>query len=292
MRMLTPSRYLFTLLSTLLLLGVASAQDDDRPSLGGEEPEGGGLMDIEIDIGDLAVTKGDQQSLSYEGQVQHNAPHYKPGTLVTITHARGNVSVRCTESEGLQARIQYVVYGSSEDSMKRVGDSIGLKTYASTSNASVKSTLPGLRSGVERVDTPLVVSLPREASVNVTASDGWVQVLGCTGTVKATARKGAIFASGTYRSFDATSSSGNVEIELSGDSVLTSNSRASASAGDIVLRMPMTQKGQLTATGSDVRVAHVVSGVNSPTRVQGTLLDKGPSITLSAKGKVEVTAPK
>jgi hypothetical protein len=274
----------------------AIAQDDeesdDRPSLGGEEPERGGLLDIEIDIGDLAVTKGDQQSLSYEGQVQQSAPHYKPGTPVTITHPRGNVSVRCTDSAGLQARIQYVVYGNSEETMKKVGDSVGLKTFASTTNATVTSNLPLPRAGVERVDTPLVVNLPRNAKVTVTANDGWIQIMGCTGTVKAVARKGSVFASGTYSAFDGSSSTGNVEIELSNESVIASTSRASAPLGDVVLRMPLTQKGTLTATASDVRVAHMVSGVNSPTRVQGTLVDKGPAITLSAKGKVEVTAPK
>jgi len=294
MRIPHPSRLALVLAVAYLAAAPIAAQDDEdgRPSLGGEEPERGGLLDIDIDIGDLAATKGDQQSLSYEGQVQHNAPHYKPGTPVTITHARGNVSVRCTDSTGLQARIQYAVYGNSEDTMKRVGDSVGLKTYASTQNATVTSNLPALRPGVDRVDTPLVVNLPRDARVIVTASDGWIQVMGCSGTVKATARKGRVFAAGTYASFDATSSTGNVEIELSNESVITAASRASAPAGDVVLRMPLTQKGTLTATASDVRVAHMVSGVNSPTRVQGTLVDKGPTITLSAKGKVEVTAPR
>ena len=46
------------------------------------------------------------------------------------------------------------------------------------------------------------------------------------------------------------------------------------------------------ATGSQVDVAHLVSGTNTPTRVQGTINDGGPTITLQAKGKVTVAAPK
>ncbi len=55
--------------------------------------------------------------------------------------------------------------------------------------------------------------------------------------------------------------------------------------------MPITQKGNLNARGSEITVDHLVNGTNTPTHVQGTLSDSGPSITLTAKTEVIIKTP-
>jgi hypothetical protein len=257
-----------------------------------EAQEGGGLLDI--DIGDFSLegdTKGGEQSMSYEGQVGQDAANYKPGTPVYITHTKGNISVRCTDSEGIQARINFTVEGTKEDAMQRLGDSIGIRTYASNANGKVSTSVPGTWSGIDSVQAPLTVNLPREAKVNVTGGKGWVQVVGCTGTVKATTRGGGIYVDGVLSSFDLSTNEGDIEIELDAAAELTSSSRATATAGGVTLRMPITQKGNLTARGSEITVDHLVNGTNTPTHVQGTLSDSGPTITVTAQGKVAITTP-
>ncbi len=255
--------------------------------------EGGGLLDI--DVGDIDLgddTKGGEQSMSYDGQVGQDAANYKPGTPVYITHTKGTVSVRCTDSDGIQARINFTIEGTKEDAMSRLGDSIGIRTYASNSQGKVSTSIPGKWSGIDTVDAPLTVNLPREAKVNVTAREGWVQVVGCSGTVKATTSKGGIYVDGVLSSFDLSTSTGDIEIELSEEAEITSSSRATATAGAVTLRMPLTQKGNLNARGSEITVDHLVNGTNTATHVQGTLSDSGPTITLNAKGKVAITTPK
>jgi hypothetical protein len=149
-----------------------------------------------------------------------------------------------------------------------------------------------LQSGVQAVNAPLVVTLPRQAKVSVTGGDGWVQVVGCTGTVKATTKKGGIFVDGVLSSFDLSTGAGDIEIALDPSAVLTATSRAAATGGAVTLRMPIAQKGNLSARGAEVSVEHLVNGTNTPTNVQGTLSDSGPAITLTAKGKVTITTPK
>ncbi|MFH1466011.1 MAG: hypothetical protein ABIO70_16625 [Pseudomonadota bacterium] len=290
-----------TLRSTLLFAGLgalallfagqssspARAQDDEG-GLGG-----GGLLDI--DIGDIDLggdSKGGEQSMTYEGQAAQDAANYKAGTPVYITHTKGNISVRCTDSAGIQARINFAIDGTKQDVMKRVGDTIGLRTYASTTQGKVTSSVPGKQTGVDAIHAPLTVNLPREAKVSVTGGDGWIQVVGCTGTVKATTRNGGIFVDGVLSSFDLSTGQGDIEVSLDPSAEVTSSSRASATGGDVILRMPITQKGNLTARGAEVAVDHLVNGTNTATSVQGTLSDSGPSISVTAKGKVTITTPK
>lgn len=257
------------------------------------QDEGGGLLDI--DIGDIDLsgdTKGGEQSMSYEGQVGQDAANYKPGTPVYITHTKGNISVRCTDSEGIQARINFTVEGTKEDAMQRLGNSIGISTYASTAQGKVSTSVPAKYSGIDAIYAPLTVNLPREAKVNVTGGGGWVQVVGCTGTVKATTRGGGIYVDGVLSSFDLSTNEGDIEIELDSSAEITAASRATATAGAVTLRMPITQKGNLNAKGSEITVDHLVNGTNTPTHVQGTLSDAGPSIAITAQGKVSITTPK
>jgi hypothetical protein len=254
--------------------------------------EGGGLLDIDIgdfDLGD--DTKGGEQSMSYEGQVGQDADNYVPGTPVYITHTKGNISVRCTDSPGIQARVNFTVDGTKEDAMQRLGDSIGIRTYASNSQGKVSTSVPGKYSGIDAIHTPLTVNLPREAKVNVTGGGGWVQVVGCTGSVKATTRGGGIYVDGVLSSFDLSTNEGDIEIELDKTAEITATSRATATAGAVLLRMPITQKGNLSARGSEITVDHLVNGTNTPTHVQGTLSDSGPSISITASGKVTISTP-
>jgi hypothetical protein len=271
---------------------LAFAEDDDeRPSLGGDpEPStGGGLLDIDIGDIELTDTKG-SSDITYDGSASHAAPHYKPGTTVTVSHLSGPVTVRCTDQPGLNARLSYTVRGGDKDKMKKFGDGFGIATFASTSEASVKTRTPAKVPGVTSWTAALTVNLPLQANVNVSGAQDGVRVTGCTGSIRISTTKGGAYASGTLSGFNVSAGKGNVEVILSDDSVVKAASGATATAGDVIVQMPMKQKATLTATGSDVTVAHLVSGVNSGMRVQGTINEGGPAITLKASGKVDLQA--
>lgn len=283
--------FLISVLTLAFTPTTSQADDEDLPPSTPEESTGGGLFDI--DVGDIELTdsKG-SADITYDGSASQAAPHYKPGTVVTITHAAGPVTVRCADQPGLNARLQYTVRGGDKDKMQKFGDGFGIATFASTTQASVKTRVPAKIPGVSSWTATLTVNLPIQASVVITGAQDAVKVTGCTGSVKASTTKNDVYASGTLSGFNLSSNKGSVEVDMSGDSVVKVASSASALAGDVTVHMPMTQKGVLTATGSSVNVAHLVNGLNSPTKVQGNINDKGPAITLKAGGKVEVTAPR
>lgn len=292
------ARALTALLPLFLVLAIpARAQDeeggDGPPPLPEDEPStGGGLMDVELGDFDLGPSKSLESTMSYEGQFSSSAPNYVAGTTVTITHSTGSISVRCTDQKGLTARLQYKLDGTNQDALKRYGDSIKLTSFASSSGATVKSSVPSRPSTISRSTVSLVVNLPLQASVSISGATDWVQVVGCKGSVKASTSKNGAFASGTLKSFDLSSGTANVEVELTDDAVITAASRASAPQGDVTLRMPLTQAATLTATADTVQVSHLVNGTNVTNKVQGQVNGGGPAITLSGKGTVLVTAPK
>jgi hypothetical protein len=290
---LRPFHLVFVASLALLPLGsLAFAQDDEppTPSSGDDESKGGGMMDIDVGDIELGDTKGSSE-ITYEGSASQAAPTYKSGTVVTITHTSGPIVVRCGDQPGLQARLQYTVYGSDQGKLQKFGDGFGIATTASTTAATVKTRVPPKVPGVASYTATLTVNLPFKASVSITGAQDNVKISNCTGTVKAATAKNGVYATGSFSAFNVSSAKGNVQVESANDAQLKSASSAVATNGDVLVRIPLATKATVTITGSSVNVAHLVTGANSPVRVQGTMNNGGPTLTITGKGKVEVTAP-
>ena len=75
----------------------------------------------------------------------------------------------------------------------------------------------------------------------------------------------------------------------SGDAVFTGTTSVSAPSGNATLLMGTAQGGKLTAKGAEVSVGPTVMGTNDATLVSGDLGLTGPTITVSAKQRAEVS---
>ena len=82
---------------------------------------------------------------------------------------------------------------------------------------------------VKKVQIDLQVSVPKGTTVSATASNGWVDVLGCEGYVTATATESA-HAKGAMPGFKLSSSKGDVKVSLEGEK-LEKDSSVSAAGG-------------------------------------------------------------
>jgi hypothetical protein len=253
-----------------------------------------GLGDIMKEVG-AAMSSGSGSAggneMTYEGGFDQMAPQYVAGKPVTITHTGGNVKVRCADRAGLTARLSYSIRGTNTAAMESMGKGMGLAATGGASGGSVKSRVPSRPAGVKSADVELTINLPPEAQVTVVGGAGWVQVMGCKGTVKSSNSAGGAVISGTYSSVNVSSGQGDVSVELSDDSKLVGNNTISASGGAISLRLPITYAGKFTAKGTNVSVAHTVMGTNEATVVAGTINAGPASLTLNApKGEVKVVA--
>jgi len=280
-------------LSALLLLALsARAGEDDEEGTEATPPDDTpaaidlGIDDIMNDI-DLGPSSK-QNSMTYEGSLDQQGLQYVAGKPVSITHTGGNIRVRCADREGITARVAYSIRGTNKENMERYGKGIGLSVYGGASNGKVTTRMLAKPSGIDNADVELTVNLPKKAAINVAGGYGWVQVVGCEGTVKVSNRSGGAYVEGTYTSFSVGSNSGDVKVDLSDDSRLVGASGISAPGGDATLMLPLSYGGKINAKGSNVRVTHTVSGTNTDTLVQGTIGTGTASVTVSAKGDVTV----
>jgi len=250
----------------------------------------GGLEDGSLDF-DIGDDIGGPEAMTYTGGLTEKAPGYVAGKPVTINHSGGNVSVRCQDAEGISAQLKYSLEGHDGPALENMGRGIGLRAWGDSNGGGIQSTVPWKPASIADAEVPLIVTLPRQADVNVTNRGGWIEVLNCDGKVTANTDQGGVFASGVITGFNASSSTGDITIKGKDGSEIKSNSSAVASTGDVKVNLPLTISGQLSATGARVNVYHTVDGNVSESSVAGAIGSGGPAIRLQAKGDVEMSTP-
>ena len=246
--------------------------------------------DWDIDIDGIDIGGGDskgQEMVTYQGNSVQKAPDFVEGTLASIAHSGGTVTINCVDRDGISARIDYTLEGTNRDALKRFGDGIGLRVWGSSRGGGVQTRMPSSSSSIKSKNIPLVVSLPRNAKVKVSGGSGFIQVQGCEGAVAAANRSGDIVISGKLATVSATAPSGDVNIDVDESASMTGSSKISAS-GNARVRIPSDFGGRLTAKGSEVEVRQLVDGTQTSTLVQGSLGEGTASLSVSAKGTVKV----
>lgn len=240
-----------------------------------------------------AALAADGEEISYDGNFSSDAPTYKKGAPVTISHSGGNISVNCVDTEGLSARIQYAVRGTSQPAMQAFGDGVGMAVFGDSKSGSVKTKVPSRGTGVNSADVVLRVQIPSGTSALTVSQTGagYVEVFNCAGALKISAGTGGAYASGKYTSVNATASGGNVTIEQDKDTPWTGTSTISAPAGSATVTFASAQMGKLNATAAEVSVQPLVMGTNAASVVTGDIGTGGPSITIKAKDRVDVKNP-
>lgn len=252
------------------------------------------LLPFLVSLATADDDEGVVDDLSYDGSISETASSYTVGKPVSITHNGGNVTVNCVPAEKLSARLPFSITGSAEGPMESAGKGIGVRASGDGKGGGVVATrMPSKSSGVASIDAPLTVNVPAGASaVSVSQNGaGWVSVRNCTGILKISAGSGGVFASGAYASATIAAAGGDVKFTQDSGAVLTGNSSFSSAGGNVILQLTAAQGGKLNAKGAAVTTQMSVSGTNDPTVVAGTFGISGPSVNVSAKLNVEITAP-
>ena len=232
--------------------------------------------------------------LSYDGSLSETATSYTVGKPVSVSHSGGNITVNCIDTDKLSARLPYSITGSAEGPMEAAGKGILMKASGDGKGGGIVSTkMPSKSSSVASIDAPLTVNVPAGASaITVSQSgSGWVSVRNCSGALKITAGSGGLFASGAYTSASLSAAGGDVKFTQDSGAVLTGSSSFSAPGGSAILQFSSAQGGKLSAKGTQVTTQMMVSGTNETNVVAGTFGIGGPSIAVSAKNNVDITAP-
>ncbi len=238
----------------------------------------------------IALPAFAQEEVTYDGSYLGDAPAYAKGKPVSITHSGGNLSVRCMETQGISARVQFTVRGTDKGAMQSFGDGVKMAVSGDANGGSVKTAIPSRGRGISFTDVVLTVSLPKGTSaLSISHSgSGWVEVFGCAGNLKLTSGAGGAYASGAFTSVNLTASGGSATVEQEKDVLWTGTSTISAPGGAITLTFASAQGGKFSAAAAEVSVQPLIMGTNSPSLVTGSMGVSGPTITLKAKDRIDV----
>ena len=267
----------------LLFLAVAPgwAQDEEDPF----------ALDLDdIDLGGSAKSEAAPSNLSYEGGYsQRSAGQVKPDASISITASVGTVTVYCTDTQYVEARVNYTIEGTEEPPMESYGNSIKVAAWGEVGSGGVKLIAGSRPYAVKNAKIQLSVNVPKESKLKVTSSGDWVQVNGCNGSVTASAGKNGAYVDGSLKSFAVSAGSGDVKVVT--DTEVTATSSINASKGNATLVMPLAQNVKLDAKGAAVNVAHNVMGSVTNVSAAGTIGSGGPTVTIRASGDVTVKTP-
>ncbi len=268
------------LLFAQMALSPALSDDDDL-----------GLLDLDdIDLGDGPSSPSAAQTSTYTGSVHERKSGLGQGKPLTISHYGGPISIRCQDGDTLSARIDYRVEGTNEPNMEKFGRGVGLAIWGDSKSGGVKTRTPGKGSGVLTTELPLVVTAPKSSRMTVNAGSHWVEILKCDGQVSVANKRGDVWVEGDLTRFSVSAPGGSATVGLASDSIVKTTSKITAK-GDVTLKMPLDVNIKLSARGTELRIDHMVDGSETPTSVSGTIGTGGPSVTVSSRGKVEITAP-
>ncbi len=241
--------------------------------------------DIEIDLGGP-----EEAPLSYNGGfTTRSADKVATNAAVSVSSPVGTTTVYCTDTEYVEARVDYALSGPAGAPLEAYGKSFKVATTGGTTGK--VTILAGTRgAGVKTSKVTVTVNVPKQARLTVSAGGDWVKVIGCDGTVSATSKTSA-YVGGPLDGFNVTANNGNIVVEVEGDSKIVAASTISAPHGDVTLSMPFAQDLKIDARGTAVTVAQSVTGTNDAAVVSGAIGAGGPALTIKASGTVTVKTP-
>lgn len=265
----------------LLLLVAFPASAEDA-----EDPFSISLDDI--DLGGPKAATAD--NLSYEGGYsQRSSGQVRPDAAITVSSSVGTVTVRCTDTQFVEARVNYKIEGTEEAPMESYGNSIKVAAWGEVGSGGVKLVAGSRPFAVKDAKIELIVNAPKDSKLKVTASGDWVQVTGCNGSVTASAAKNGAYVDGSFKSFSVSAGTGDVKVVT--DAEVTGNSGLTATKGNATLVMPLAQNVKLDVKGAAVNVAHNVMGSVTSVSAAGTVGAGGPTVTVRASGDAVVKTP-
>lgn len=241
--------------------------------------------DIEIDLGGP-----EEAPLSYNGGfTTRSADKIATNAAISVSSPVGTTTVYCTDTEYVEARVDYALSGPDGAPLEAYGKSF--KAAASGGATGKVTILAGTRgAGVKTSKVTVVVNVPKQARLTISSGGDWLKVIGCDGTVSATSKTSA-YVGGPLDGFNVTANAGNIVVEVEGDGKITAASAITATKGDVTLSMPFSQDLKFDARGSAVTVAHSVTGTNDAAVVAGTIGAGGPALAIKASGTVTVKTP-
>jgi hypothetical protein len=232
------------------------------------------LAACDVHLGDLSARATDEWTRSYPLQ---------SGGEVHIVNTNGKIDVEGIDGSTVEVRAERIARGSTDAAARELLPRIVIKESATPERVSLETErISGIMIGAA-FEVRYHVRAPKNATVNVTNTNGQVVLTGLAGKVSARTTNGGVKGDGLTGGVDARSTNGQVAIDLAAvgrDSVTLHTTN-----GGVTLTLPETAKADLSAsvTNGGISVGEFQNlevGEKSRRRLEAKLNGGGTSIEL------------
>lgn len=169
-----------------------------------------------------------------------------PGGEIHIGNTNGRIEIEGIEGSTVEVRAERIARAATDEGARELLPRIIIKEDISPDRVSIETErMSGIMIGVN-FEVRYHVRAPKKAVVDVSNTNGLVQLTGLTGRVGARTTNGGVRGKDLTGAVDARTTNGGVSIELS--SVGTEKIRLSTTNGGVALYLPESAKADVSAS--------------------------------------------
>lgn len=169
-----------------------------------------------------------------------------PGGELRIANTNGRIEIEGASGSAVEVRAERIARGATDAAARDLLSKIAIREDASPQRVSLETErISGIMIGVS-FEVRYHVKAPKNATVNVTNTNGQVVLTGLTGKVNARTTNGGVKGEGLTGAVEARSTNGQVAIDMA--SVGSEPIRLHTTNGGVVLTLPEAAKADLSAS--------------------------------------------
>jgi DUF4097 and DUF4098 domain-containing protein YvlB len=231
------------------------------------------LAGCDMSLGNLAGRATDEWNRSYQ---------LAPGGEVHIGNTNGRIEVEGVDGTTVEVRAERIARAATDAGAQELLPRITIKEEASPERVSIETDrMGGIMIGVS-YEVRYHVKAPKKALINVSNTNGVVQLTGLAGKVEARTTNGGVRGRELSGAVDARTTNGGVTVDLA--SVGSEKIRLSTTNGGVTLYLPENAKADLNAswTNGGISLSDLKMEVSerSRRRFEGRMNGGGAAIEL------------
>jgi DUF4097 and DUF4098 domain-containing protein YvlB len=232
-------------------------------------------------------------SLEAKGKAQDQWTRtYTVAAAGDIEVVNGNGRIDVTGSDGTQVEVvaERIVRAMTDEDAQKVLAQLQIVESATATRVRLETKAPTGEG--RRVEVRYHIKVPASVNVRLQNSNGEIQVMGVTGTVKAETDNGTVTGRQLNGAVEANTTNGSVHLEMAG--LAAGGIRAETVNGSVDVAIPSDSKADLQANCVNGRVSLEGLKVDGPEstrrRVEGRLNGGGPKVVLeTTNGRIQLT---
>jgi hypothetical protein len=246
--------------------------------------------DIKVGNGDFSV-----DIVSGKAQDEWSRTYtLKRGAKIHVINTNGRIDVQPNDGPSLDVRAERIAKARSDEAAKAVLEKVEILEVVNDAGVTLQTKLRERLSMGQHQEVRYHLKVPAGMSIEVTTSNGGVELSNLDATIIATTTNGGVTARNGSGSIEASTTTGGVNLDLA--AIGEGGVKAETVNGSVRLRVPYDLKANLNAqcVNGGISVDNVKldpSAERTRRRVEGTINGGGPPIRVdTTNGAIRISS--